>query len=153
MLSYVRQTGEPHETREDALDTLAGALAIENVHFGFVDSLNRAVLFADCGEYTRGLTKDQMLVSGILGKGFDRTIPSKPVVMVAVQSFAPLQRMSTLEMMAERSEWLLFGHGHPTDSKLCVLYLPEDHQIGGLSNKPQDFELPRVCLEPGKKAD
>lgn len=151
MLSYVRQTGEPHETREAALDTLAGALSIENIHFGFVDSLHRAVLFADCGDYTQGLSKDQMLVDGVLGKGFDRTQPCERVVMVAVQRFAQIQRMTTLEMMSERSPWLLFGHEHPSDTKLCILYLNADHEISGLSNKPADFELTRVCREPNKK--
>ena len=150
-MRYVRQTGDPHETREAALDTLAGALSIENVHFGFVDSLHRAVLFADCGEYTRGLSKDQMLVDGVLGKGFDHTKPCERVVMVAVQRFAAIQRMSTLEMMADRSPWLLFGHDHPTDTNLCVLYLTADHEISGLTNTPVDFELERVDREPSKR--
>lgn len=152
MIQYVRQTGEPHATREEALDTLAGALAIENIHFGFVDSLNRAVLFADCGGYTQGLSKDQMLLDGVVGKCFDRSKPDGQVVMVEVGSRATHLRMTTLELMSTRSRWLLFGHIHPTNPELSILYLSPDHQIAGLTQKPGDFELPRVCLEPSNKA-
>jgi hypothetical protein len=151
MIRYVRQTGEPHATREEALDTLAGALAIENIHFGFVDSLHRAVLFADCGGYTQGLSKDQMLVDGALGKYFDRSRTSEPVVMVAIENRAPMRRASTLELMIERSDWLLFAHQHPNDPTLCVLYLPAEHQIGGITQEPRDFDFQRVCREPSKK--
>lgn len=152
MLTYIRQLGEPHETREQALDTLAGALAIENIHFGFVDSRFRVVLFADCGDYTRGLSKDQMLVDGALGKKFDRSKFDQPIVMIAVKRWARHQQVSTLELMATRSDWLLFAHEHPNDPTQCILYLPVDHQIGGITQEPVEFELKRVCREVSKKA-
>lgn len=141
MITYVRQLGEPHDSHQEAMDTLAGALAIENIHFGFVDSSHRAVLFADCGDYTRGLSKDQSLVSGVLGKGFLRGSPTDQIVMVEVQDYSTVQRMSTLDLMSQRSQWLLFGHVHPTKPGLVVLYLDPKHEISGLTQTPGSFEL------------
>lgn len=141
MITYVRQFGEKHETREDALDTLAGALSIENIHFGFVDSLHRAVLFADCGDYTRGLTKDQSLVSGVLGKGFVRTDFDNQIVMVETQDYCEPRRMTTLDLMSQCSPWLLFGHIHPTKPGLVVLYLDPKHEISGLTQIPGTFDF------------
>lgn len=141
MLTYVRQIGTPHETREEALDTLAGALAISNIHFGYVDSTFRVVLFADCGDYTRGLTKDQSLVSGVLGKGFIRSDPCDPFVMVETQDYCAPQRLTTMELMSQRSPWLLFAHIHPTKPGLVVLYLDPKHEISGLTQRPGTFDF------------
>lgn len=141
MLSYVRQTGEPHETREQALDTLVGALAIENVHFGYVDTAHRAVLFADCGDYTRGLSKDQSLVTGVVGKGFNRREPTADIVMVEVQDYSTVQKMTTMDLMSQRSPWLLFAHTHPTKPSLVVLYLDPKHEISGLTQRPGTFDF------------
>lgn len=141
MLTYVRQTGEPHETREQALDTLADALAIENVHFGYVDAHFRAVLFADCGDYTRGLSKDQSLVTGVVGKGFNRREPTTDIVMVEVQDYSEVQRMTTMDLMSQRSPWLLFAHVHPTKPGLVVLYLDPKNEISGLTQRPGTFDF------------
>lgn len=141
MITYVRQLGEKHETAEEAMDTLAGALSISNIHFGYVDAEHRAVLFADCGDYTRGLTKDQSLVSGVLGKGFVRTNPTDQLVMVETQDYCEPRRMTTLELMSQCSPWLLFGHNHPTKPGLVVLYLDPKHEISGLTQIPGTRDL------------
>jgi len=141
VITYIRQLGEPHDSHLEAMDTLAGALSIENIHFGFVDSSLRAVLFADCGDFTRGLSKDQSLVSGVLGKGFNRREPTTDIVMVEVQDYSEVQRMTTMDLMSQRSPWLLFAHVHPTKPGLVVLYLDPKHEISGLTQTPGSFDL------------
>lgn len=141
MITYVRQLGEKHDSAEEAMDTLAGALAIENVHFGYVDAHFRAVLFADCGDYTRGLSKDQSLVTGVLGKGFNRREPPDNIVMAETQDYSTVQRMTTMDLMSQRSPWLLFAHTHPTKPGMVVLYLDPKHGISGLTQTPGSFDL------------
>ena len=141
MITYVRQLGEKHDSAEEAMDTLVGALAIENVHFGYVDSAHRAVLFADCGDYTRGLSKDQSLVTGVVGKGFNRRELTTDVVMAEVQDYSIVQKMTTMDLMSQRSPWLLFAHTHPTKPGMVVLYLDPKHEISGLGNATGSIDL------------
>lgn len=141
MITYVRQLGEKHDSAEEAMDTLAGALSIENVHFGYVDAAHRAVLFADCGDFTRGLSKDQSLLTGVVGKGFNRREPTTDIVMVEVQDYSTVQKMTTMDLMSQRSPWLLFAHTHPTKAGMVVLYLDPKHEISGLTQKPGTFDF------------
>lgn len=136
---YLRQVGEPCATVEDAEDCLAGALSIPNIVFGFVDQQNRPVFFAQYLE-PPGQAPGQLLLKGVLGERSTCNHATK-VSMVTVQRWSDAHRMTVLSYMNTRSRWYLFGHNHPTDPGLSIMYLNAEHDVAGLSQGHITFDL------------
>ena len=134
----IRQVGDVHDSFQEAQDTLAGALAIPNIEFGYVTPDNRPVFFADCQNQAAIPELGQHAVDCTVGQFHHQQWPERIIgVEVAKRT---RQHGDTLLYMGI-SPYFVFGFHHPTKPDISVMYVTQDHEIGGITREWRDVDL------------
>ncbi|MCO6704787.1 hypothetical protein [Streptomyces sp. CHB9.2] len=134
----IRQPGAVHDSFQDAQDTLAGALAVPNIEFGYVTPDNRPVFFADCGEQANIPELGQHALDCVIGQFHHQQWPERIIGVEVAKRTA--QHGDTLLYMSE-SPYFLFGFHHPTKADISVMYVIHEHEIGGITREWRDVDL------------
>lgn len=128
---YIRAVGKPYDNRQEAVDGLAGTLAV--VEFAYIDENLQCVLYS--AQPLEKPCDGQTVVFGRLGPGANPRIPDELVRVEKVKSYAEVQRMPTLDLL-QRNPDFIFGHLLEDDVDHCMLFFRTEHNTAGITQTP-----------------